>query len=227
MLVAGGLCRCGLVRDDSSCGAGKAPRTAARASDRLRDGRATPGQDGRVSTSGRRPARQKSQDAMFCLQQAAMFCLHPTRQARMAGSAPAGGGPPGKNRRMRCFASSKLQCFASTLPRQARMAGSAPAGGGPPGKNRRMRCFASSKLQCFASTLPRQARMAGSAPAGGGPPGKNRRMRCFAYILKLNVCQRSRRSQPPTVRLPTWIRAVPRIPGVNSDSGSSTVIRAS
>ena len=35
MLVAGGLCRCVLVRDGSSCGAGKAPRTPARASDRL------------------------------------------------------------------------------------------------------------------------------------------------------------------------------------------------
>ena len=88
-----------------------------------------------------------------------------------------------------------------------------------------MFCLNTAAMFCLHPA--RQARMAGSAPAGGGPPGKNRRMRCFAYIRKLNVCQRSRSSQPPTVRLPTWIRAVPRIPGVNSDSGSSTVISAS
>jgi hypothetical protein len=35
MLVAGGLCRCGLLRHGSSPGAGKAPRTPARASNRL------------------------------------------------------------------------------------------------------------------------------------------------------------------------------------------------
>jgi hypothetical protein len=48
-----------------------------------------------------------------------------------------------------------------------------------------------------------------------------------AHIRKLNVCQRSRRSHWPTVRLPTWIRAVPRMPGMNTASVSSSVIRAS
>jgi len=47
------------------------------------------------------------------------------------------------------------------------------------------------------------------------------------YMRKLKVCQRSRRSHWPTVRLPTWIRAVPRIPGVNTASASSSVISAS
>ena len=49
-----------------------------------------PGPEGRVSTSGRRPAKKKSHDAMF-------FVKSP------AGLAPAGGGPPRKNRTMRCF----------------------------------------------------------------------------------------------------------------------------
>lgn len=48
-----------------------------------------------------------------------------------------------------------------------------------------------------------------------------------AYIRKLNVCQRSRSSQPPTVRLPTSMRAVPRMPGVSTASVSSSVIIAS
>jgi len=47
------------------------------------------------------------------------------------------------------------------------------------------------------------------------------------YMRKLKVCQRRRRSHWPTVRLPTWIRAVPRIPGVNTLSASSSVISAS
>jgi hypothetical protein len=47
------------------------------------------------------------------------------------------------------------------------------------------------------------------------------------HIRKLNVCQSSRRSHCPTVRLPTLIRAVPRMPGVKTPSGSSSVTRAS
>ena len=47
------------------------------------------------------------------------------------------------------------------------------------------------------------------------------------YMRKLKVCQRRRRSHWPTVRLPTWIRAVPRMPGVNTLSASSSVISAS
>ena len=47
------------------------------------------------------------------------------------------------------------------------------------------------------------------------------------YMRKLKVCQRRRMSHWPTVRLPTWIRAVPRIPGVNTLSASSSVISAS
>ena len=47
------------------------------------------------------------------------------------------------------------------------------------------------------------------------------------YMRKLKVCQRRRRSHWPTVRLPTWIRAVPRMPGVNTASASSSVISAS
>ena len=47
------------------------------------------------------------------------------------------------------------------------------------------------------------------------------------HMRKLKVCQRRRRSHWPTVRLPTWIRAVPRIPGVNTASASSSVISAS
>jgi len=50
---------------------------------------------------------------------------------------------------------------------------------------------------------------------------------CFAYILKLNVCQRRRRSHWPTVRLPTWMRAVPRMPGVSTACVSSSDIIAS
>jgi hypothetical protein len=77
----------------------------------------SPGLEGRVDSSGRRPARQKSQDAMFCLKLAGPGQLQraEARQAKIAGcdvlpeasragSTPAGGGPPGKNRRMRCFA---------------------------------------------------------------------------------------------------------------------------
>jgi len=42
------------------------------------------------------------------------------------------------------------------------------------------------------------------------------------HILKLKVCQRSRKSHWPTVRLPTLMRAVPRMPGVKTPSGSSS-----
>jgi hypothetical protein len=44
---------------------------------------------------------------MFCLNSAAAMSEGPSlpgRQARKAGSTPAGGGPQGKNRTKRCFA---------------------------------------------------------------------------------------------------------------------------
>jgi hypothetical protein len=47
------------------------------------------------------------------------------------------------------------------------------------------------------------------------------------HILKLNVCQRSRRSHWPTVRLPTLILAVPRMPGVSTPWASSSDVIAS
>ena len=47
------------------------------------------------------------------------------------------------------------------------------------------------------------------------------------HIRKLNVCQKSRQSHWPTVRVPTVIRALPHMPGVSTFSGSSTRINTS
>jgi hypothetical protein len=80
----------------------------------------------------------------------------PAHQARRAGFAPAGGGPPRDGRQ---------DTERATAWRQARRAGFAPAGGGPPRDGRQ---------DTERATAWRQARRAGFAPAGGGPPRDGR-----------------------------------------------------
>jgi len=86
------------------------------------------------------------------------------------------------------------------------------------------RCRRSSKL---APCLDREAATITLVSSTTRIRNRNAEASARAYIRKLKVCQRSRRSHWPTVRLPTLIRAVPRMPGVKVPSGSSSVISTS
>jgi hypothetical protein len=174
--------------------------------------RTAPGPEGRVNSSGRRPARQKSHDAMFCLQPAGPGQLQraEARKAKIArcdvlpaasgaGSTPAGGGPQGKNRTMRCFACSQTAAPESPIKRAGRReavrvprAGvggqRSPEGGAqtPPSK-RRAGCpkrtsgdgarAASRRGESQSTVRDRRSR---GRSSGRRPARQNRTMRCFA-----------------------------------------------